>query len=124
MFPQAVIALDASRQPLQGRSFAAISTPNPSPHGGVRHAAKATCLALALAMIPAPHAAETRFSIRITPNAATAISSLRQGKPLAVVLASLPQPGSSRAFTQTCHAEGGHPDQGSVAAGITERTCL
>ena len=60
-----------------------------------------------LAMAPAPHAAQTAFSIRITPRAAALIAALQHGVMPALMLARLPQPGSATAFAQSCDAARG-----------------
>ena len=70
----------------------------------------AVMLALSLGATPALRAAETQLTIRLTPGAAAIIATLQQGRPLPVVLASMPQPGSERAFMKDCHAEGGAPE--------------
>lgn len=60
-----------------------------------------------LAMSPAPHAAQTAFSIRITPRAAAWIAALQRGVAPALARARLPQPGSAVAFAQSCNAASG-----------------
>ena len=61
-------------------------------------------LLLTLAAAPAPHAAETQLSIRITPRAAALIAALQRGVAPSVALSSLPGRGSGKAFVQSCNA--------------------
>ena len=60
-----------------------------------------------LAVAPAPHAAQTAFSIRITPHAAALIAALHRGVAPAIALAHLPQPGSAADFARSCNAANG-----------------
>jgi hypothetical protein len=76
-----------------------------------------------LAAAPAPHAAQTSFSIRITPRAAALIAELRRGVPPAHVLAQLPEAGSAVAFAQACHAAGADALITTTAHSV-QRVCM
>lgn len=125
MFPQTTFAADPARQAQHVRRLPESGTRDKGlrAHATLQRMAQVFTLALALALIPAPHAAETRFSIRLTPDAAALIAALHHGRTLATALADLPHPGSERAFAQTCQTEGGDPSLGA-SAGIAERVCL
>ncbi len=62
----------------------------------------------ALAAAPMLHAAQTRLNVRITPRAAEMIAALKRGMTPVTVSASLPAPGSSAFFAQSCKAAGGN----------------
>ena len=92
-------------------------------HAGVfRPAIRVVILLLALTAAAAPHAAQTRLSIRITPRAAALIAALQRGVPVSIALASLPGHGSSEAFVQSCNAADG---DASIArtGGVVQRIC-
>ncbi len=72
-----------------------------------RSGAPALLMLLALAIVPAPRAAETQLSIRITPRAAEMIAARERDMTPAIVSASLPAPGSNTFFAQSCKAAGG-----------------
>lgn len=72
-----------------------------------RLAILAVFILLALPAVPAPRAAETQLSIRITPRAAALIAALQHGMTPAIASASVPAPGSNVIFAQSCNAAGG-----------------
>ncbi len=76
-----------------------------------------------LAVAPAPHAAQTAFSIRITPRAAALIAALRRGVAPAIALTHLPQPGSAADFTQSCNAANGAALI-TTTPNATQRICM
>ncbi|WP_298194544.1 hypothetical protein [Metallibacterium sp.] len=91
--------------------------------GFSRSAILVAFMLLALAAAPAPRAAETQLSIRITPRAAALIAALQRGMTPIVALASLPAPGSNMAFAQSCNAAGGNAVIASTPD-LEQRVCM
>ncbi len=71
-----------------------------------RFAIPALFMLLALAVAPAPRAAQTRLNIRITPRAAEMIAALKRGMTPTAASAGLPASSSNMIFAQSCKAAG------------------
>ena len=91
--------------------------------GFLRPAILAMSMLFALVAAPAPSATETRLNIRITPRAAEMIAALERGMTPTIASASLPAPGSSMFFAQSCKAAGGNAVV-AQRAGFEQLTCL